>query len=57
MNYKFPAGFGQLSLISEHMDAMDIKVLSIVRNNDEYTISTDAPVPEDQLEHLEMVIV
>lgn len=55
--YKFQSGFGRLSLISDHMDALDIEVLTMVRDGDEYTISTDKPIPEDQLEHLELEIV
>lgn len=57
MHYKFPAGYGQLSLICDHMDGLDVNVIAITKDGDHYIIETEQPIPEEQLEHLEMVVL
>lgn len=55
MNYTFPKP--NLALVTDHASALDVEVLSLTLNGDQYLMSTLQPFPEEQLEHLALVEV
>ena len=57
MQYRFPANIGALTIVSDHMDNLDINIISLVKQGLFYFMTTDVAIPVEQLEHLEMEIV
>lgn len=56
MIYKFPATINNLNLVMDHLMAFGIEITSVTKVSGKYHIETESPVPEDQIEHLELEV-
>jgi len=56
-NYKLPKNFSLLEDACQHAKAYDIKILSVFSLDDQITLSTDKPFPDNELPLLQLTEV
>lgn len=52
--YTFLSGPGKYANVIQHLEGMGIELVSSALSQGVYTIETDSPIPQEQLEHLEI---
>lgn len=57
MKYSFSKSTGQLANVLNHLATWDIEVVAVESDGDKYTLETASPVPQEQLDHLELTEV
>lgn len=57
MQYSFPATLNALLLVMNHLMAFGIEVQTVSKIGEKYYMVTSAPVPQDQLAHLELTVM